>query len=366
MKRLVLLIFILMFSCEKNKNTTDLAQGSSKNNLIAMVMINGKYGFINPEGDYIINPKYPLARSFSNGLACVNFGGMRNDLISGAIGGTYGFIDTNGKLVQEAKSYSKPVSFYNDFAVIELDNGTVGFMNRKFELVKGGFDLLMPFRDGLAAAVINNEKIVGFIDTTGEWKIKFDERHRIGDFHEGIAFLIKDNKFGYINTQGEIIIEPKYEGTYDFHEGLGAFLLNDKFGFMNKEGEHIISNEYEDVADFSEGLCAVQKNGKWGYINNTGEIVIPFNFDVVRDFHQGFAAVSQGSNKVGYIDKNGDWLVEPEFYNALDFKNGYAIINKNGKLGFINLQGEIIIEPQYERVDNFVNPFASNENLRLD
>ncbi|WP_237561870.1 WG repeat-containing protein [Flagellimonas algicola] len=366
MKKTFLFIAFLVFSCNENIQNTDRTQKITKNNLLAMVMKDGKYGYINPEGDYVISPRYPLARSFSNGMACVNFNGVRSDFFPGTIGGSYAFIDTSGKLKFEEKAFSLPVSFFNDYAIIESNNQTVGFIDKNLDLVVDGFDVLMPFREGMSAAVKRSENTVGFIDTTGEWRIKLDlKSHRIGDFHEGYAFFMKDNGYGYLNKQGEIVIEPIYEGTYDFHEGLGAFLLNKKFGFLNKEGKVVINNEYENVGDFSNGLCAVQKNGKWGYIDHKGKVGIAFEFDAVRDFNEGFASV-QKQNKVGFIDKNGDWLIGPKFDNGLDFKNGYAIINKGGKLGYINAKGEIIIEPIYDRVDNFVDPFSSNENLRSD
>ncbi len=366
MKNFFLIIFIICFSCGTDKPSQVSVESSNRDTLIAMVMKDGKYGYINTQGDYIIEPKYPLARSFSNGVACVNFNGVRNEVLKGAVGGSYAFIDTKGQIMFDGKTFSKPLSFYNNYATIELPNRKMGFIDKDLNLVADGFDILMPFREGLATAMSKSENVVGFIDTSGEWKIKLDiMSYTIGDFHEGMAMFMKDNKFGYLDKQGEIAIQPIYEGTYDFHEGLGAFLLNGTYGFLDKEGKVVINNVYQNVADFSDGLCAVQKNGKWGYIDTQGKEVIPFEFDAARDFKEGFASAMK-DGKIGFIDKKGDWLAEPNLYNALDFKNGYAIINKNGKLGFINRTGEIVIEPIYDRVDNFVDPNESNENLRMD
>ena len=55
-------------------------------NMIA-VCKNGKWGFVNSEGEEVIVPVYAEAKSFSNGLAAVSNGE------------TWGFIDRDGTLV---------------------------------------------------------------------------------------------------------------------------------------------------------------------------------------------------------------------------------------------------------------------------
>ena len=54
---------------------------------IAIVKINGKYGYIKTNGKWIIKPKFAFAEHFANGLARVK---IRKN-------GKYGFIKNNGK-----------------------------------------------------------------------------------------------------------------------------------------------------------------------------------------------------------------------------------------------------------------------------
>lgn len=359
-------LFGLLTACQEGaKEDAKPSAEISKSELLAMVMIDGKYGYIDTLGGFVIEPKYPLARSFSNGFACVNVDGLRSDLINGAVGGEYIFIDPAGTVQFGEKTFSQPTSFYEGYAPVRMPDDKVGFIDTSGTLVAEGFDAMMPFSEGLAAALDLENETIGYVDTKGDWKIKLHVDYTLGDFHQGRTFFMKDQKYGFINSSGQEVVPATYEGAYDYYDGLAAFLQDDMFGFLDLEGAVAIPNIYEDVADFSEGLCAVQKDGKWGFINKQNEVVIPFQYPAVRSFNEGVAAV-QLDGKVGFITADGNWLVEPKYGNALDFKNGFAIVQSDLKLGYINREGVEVISPRFERSDNFVNPQESNPILKVN
>ena len=59
----------------------------------------------------------------------------------------------------------------------------------------------------------------------------------------------------------------KYYWVGDFSEGLAMVALNEKWGFVDKSGKVVVPLKYDWVGDFSEGLAAVTLNGKWGFIS---------------------------------------------------------------------------------------------------
>ena len=61
--------------------------------------------------------------------------------------------------------------------------------------------------------------------------------------------------------------------------------MDGKWGFVDKDGEKVINPQYEDARSFANGFAAVKKNGLWGFINTEGKIVIEFQFDGARDFN---------------------------------------------------------------------------------
>ena len=47
-----------------------------------------------------------------------------------------------------------------------------------------------------------------------------------------------------------------------------------KYGFIDKNGKVVIEPQFDNVSAFSEGLAKVEKDGKWGFIHKSGKVVI--------------------------------------------------------------------------------------------
>jgi hypothetical protein len=59
-----------------------------------------------------------------------------------------------------------------------------------------------------------------------------------------------------------------------FSQGLAGVLINGRYGFINPKGEVVIPLQFEQVENFSEELAAAKINGRWGYIDTSGKFVI--------------------------------------------------------------------------------------------
>ena len=143
------------------------------------------------------------------------------------------------------------------------------------------------------------------------------------NFEDKVLFIVKcDDKRGFANADGDIVIKPKYMYCRPFYEGMAAVsapsggLLNNRWGFVDINGHEIVQpDRYNDVGDFSEGLAWVSdgkssegfgfKGSKFGFINVKGELVIPMIYDDASSFFEGKAMVYLG-DKCIYIDKNGN------------------------------------------------------------
>jgi len=144
----------------------------------------------------------------------------------------------------------------------------------------------------------------------------FGPSKKVGSsFSEGVASVQIDNKWGFINKKGELVIPCIFDWPYSFSEGLAAvynYKNGKKMGFIDKKGEFVILCIYEYANDFYEGLARVKLNNKWGFIDKKGEFVIPCIYesasdlvsDCFIDFSEGIARVKL-NDKWGFIDKKG-------------------------------------------------------------
>lgn len=137
---------------------------------------------------------------------------------------------------------------------------------------------------------------------------------------------------------------------------MAAFQVNDKWGFINKEGKVVIKPIYNEVSPFVGGLASVSNGRRWSYINSKGDIVIGDKFNV-REKEPGkyFAELAFNSQvymgdkiESGFFDRNGDLKFSCQ--NGSDFKEGFAAICIENKWGFIDTTGTIRITPKYMSV----------------
>ena len=101
---------------------------------------------------------------------------------------------------------------------------------------------------------------------------------------------------------------PKKKGGYEYVDGyveeLARVRLNDKWGFIDKSGTLVIPCKYDYSGSFSEGLAGIQLNGKYGFIDKSGTEVIPCKYDGGESFKNGRAHVYlNGIN--GYVNMSG-------------------------------------------------------------
>ena len=102
---------------------------------------------------------------------------------------------------------------------------------------------------------------------------------------------------------------PKKKGGYEYVDGyveeLARVRLNDKWGFIDKSGTLVIPCKYGNARSFHEGLAAVSlRYGSYGFIDKSGTEVIPCKYDVASSFDNGRAKVYL-NGKQGYVNKSG-------------------------------------------------------------
>ena len=295
-----------------------------------------KWGYINKEGKYIINPQFSDASFFRGGLAKVI-----------SMDGKVGYIDKKGNYVIPAK-YKDGTHFYEDlaFVVAEGENQVCIDKRGNTKFVLKNIEYVHPFSEGLALVGVKGQGW-GFIDTKGEFVIN-PQFESAKPFREGLAAVCQNDKWGFIDKTGKIIINPQFEHVSSFYDSKALFYDGTQWGFINKKGEYDINPQFESAAIFSEGLSAIQQGNQGGYINEKGQIVINPQFDYAGDFNSGLSVIKQ-NNKAGYINKKGQIVINPQFYYASQFFGDIAfVMDAEARWGIIDKKGKYLVNPQFD------------------
>lgn len=228
----------------------------------------------------------------------------------------YGYINKNGEEVIEPKF--KSVGYFgNEMAWAKTTDDLVGYINKK------GDWLIQPqYQSGhepdpiynIARVVLNDE--TKYVLPTGQY-LPVGTITAGGDFSEGFAWVRVGEFVGLIDHTGKMVIEPKYTKMERMTDGLINVREGSFWGAFDTNGKVAVPVEYEKINNLSDGLIAVRKNGLWGFVDKTGAVVIEPKFSGIRDFKNGYAAAKEGSTW-GLVDKQGNWTIEPIYKRVKD------------------------------------------------
>lgn len=339
------------------------------------VAVDQKWGFIDRTGKVVIEPQFDWAYDFSEGLAQVRRGRQ------------CGYIDRTGKwLFDAAKTYHER-SFRCGRAVIDTDKGRA-IMDRTGRVIECPFDRIEEFSEGLAAVkVLPKEKPQpdwlgltgekwGFINTEGELVIpaKFTA---VGQFSHGLAPVYvggdcdvctgpRGGRWGYINQEGRLVIEPQFRRAESFSEGLATVSFDGStYGWIDPEGKPVIKMmRLTSARAFHEGVARIrgasESSPGWndfGYITKSGEVFVhpafsassaPFSEGLTEAHAPPVWDVERAAwipGKIGYVDKRGNWVIDPQFTHTKPFRDGLALVSKDGKMAYIDKTGRFVWPP---------------------
>lgn len=270
------------------------------------------------------------------------------------------YLDLGGKIVLEpnfdyAYDFIDGIAMVFNFTDKTRTTKKFGFIDKKGRLIiPCNLNDASQFSEGLA--YISDNDFNGYIDTSGRKRINLGDNAGFF-FSEGLAAVNnKKFEFGFINTNGELVIEFKYDEVGYFREGLAKFNKDNKFGFIDKQGNERISPNFDLVRNFSEerafvGLYDIDFRAFWAVIDTEGNYLTKHIYSRVQDFNEGFAAVRE-SNLWGFINKNGEYVITPQFFYADSFKDGiaWASDSTSKRAGFIDKYGNFkILIPKFEK-----------------
>lgn len=297
-----------------------------------------KYGYVDHKGKMVINPQFEEAYVFSDGLALVC-----NEE------GKYGFIDKKGKFVMNCEFVSA-TGFSEGLAFVVREGETPTCITtsgkEKFKC-SNDVDRVSSFKDGLACFE-NTDGKYGYMNTKGEVVInpQFNQAY---DFSEGMATVSNsDGKYGYINKKGEIVINYQFSQAGGFYNGLAPFCTGNNWGYINKKGEYVINPQFDEASAFIGDYAFVKSGGSWGIIDEEGKYLANPQFKGLAGSVPGALIAAELSDKYGFVDESGKIIINPQFDLGLFLEKDFAVVNLDDQWGFIDRSGKYICNPQFE------------------
>lgn len=336
------------------------------------VKIDDKWGLIDSRGNYLIEPSFDDIDYIGENRLRI----WKN--------GKYGFADLSGRYLLNPLYHHTRFSRFKD-GLIEIcdDNSKYGFMDLEGNIViNPRFDFVAEFYDGMTIAEIDGK--LGIIDKLGDFLVEPIYDAIENGFSCDRAWVKNEEKYGYVDRNGTMVIGTQFEDASGFQNGLAPVKIIDKWGLIDVEGNWKIEPKFDDIDEIMIGgklLYGVKYNGKAGIIDSAGNYIIEPHYNTIiwnekeNIFTISYSEAGDWINSLlndndltwGLKDHNGKWIRRlgkdnEEFQitgNRIEFSEGLAAVKINGKWGYIGVDGKIVIDPVFEDASNFEEGLAT-------
>src|SRR5690606_19971229 len=140
---------------------------------------------------------------------------------------------------------------------------------------KDNYSAVYPFNDGFS--VVKKASGMGLLDSNGKEIIACSYDSIGTNFANGRLAIQQKGKWALFNTKGQQLSPFKYLHIGYAKEGRIPFQNEqEKWGYLNMDGNIVIPPQFKYASDFSEGLAFCMLGDTIGYIDTMGLEVVPF------------------------------------------------------------------------------------------
>ena len=238
---------------------------SCDDNLHKYVKIDSQWGLIDDSGIFIIEPRFDGIWTLNpNGPnKCVGFDYQKK--VEDHYEVCVGIIDYNGKIIIES-------TYYDNIWQINNYKRTI----KNLALNSNSYIVLAVKNQNNPIYIVENNdgKKDLYINDRMRQVFRFDD---IGEYYEDLCKVKFEDKWGYVDLNGEVVIEEKYDTATDFFYGCAIVSIANRYGVIDKTGKEIIKLQFNDATFDYDGnggglgvFIKVLLGTKEGYILNPG------------------------------------------------------------------------------------------------
>lgn len=240
--------------------------GKLNDNGLTIVRVDANFGLIDETGKIIAEPKYEdILLSETGQLAWIGKQGVYqkinkmgevvfqqnipqitqyhtdSDLLVAQRDAIFFLYDGKGNLLSDKYDF---YHILDNGLILIMEKGRVGFLNTDAKLVIAPqFTEADNFYEGLCCT--KKAEQWGAIDKRGRVIIPY-LYDSIGNCHNGMLSFYKDGKAGFLYADGTVAIDAQYTEVSDFYgDGYAIVMRDNKYGVINRQGELIVPLEYD-------------------------------------------------------------------------------------------------------------------------
>lgn len=270
------------------------------------------------------------------------------------------FAKLKGSYTELYCRYDEMGEIVNDSMVVKRD-GLYGIIDDKGqEIIETKYEEIHPFSEDGFALARKEDGTYMYIDRDGQTRKVPDTIYKeLGIISSERAAASKDGKYGYLDEDMEPVGKFTWNELTGIKGSTGAGKKDGKWVLVNKKGEAKGDQKYHDVIKDENGFCSNQKcifvKDKKGYhlISSKEKRIGKLNFDDAKAFTEdGYAAVCR-DGKWGFVDSDGELVIDYTYEDAESFRNGLAAVYADGLWGYIDTDGKMIITPRFLAATHF-------------
>lgn len=261
--------------------------------------------------------------------------------------------------------YQRAINGYYDESGLRRfsHDGKYGFMDEIGNVfIEPQFERTYSFSSGLAPIMSNHH--FGFINVYGDVVVQPEYTH-VGQFVDNRVVAHDGKTYVILNSDGEVVhrFDDARVVFMTFEEGLVPFSSEDElWGFVNSDGEVVIAPQFELAQPFLNGFARVRARGEWFYIRSDGSRFTHEGNYELDDFSEGFfIGRTPGSRGTAILDVHGNVICDVSYPIFGGFSEGLAVAampRTFGRRFYMNPYGEVVIDGYYRSAEPFVNGLA--------
>jgi hypothetical protein len=237
---------------------------------VAVACEGGKDGYLKPDGTWLLPPQFELLDYATEGRGRVKTNGQ------------WHLLDLAGNVL--SAGYDSVIEYVGGMARV-VRGDKVSYIGADGQpLTDQWFDSADRYADGFAPVTIGEQM----------WLLRSDGSlhgpHKvIRPVDEGLCLIVSGG-VGFMDGNGAIVVDPKYDTASSFRGGLAAVKRDGLWTHIRKDSVEIAPPRWERALQVSEGVGRVCAGGKWGAVGLDGQVLIEPRFDYLDRSASGVAA----------------------------------------------------------------------------